>query len=491
MVPRIEGAQAYHDTVHRRVDPALLEWAGAGVFNARVFPLEPGKLHRIVFAYDVDLQRVGEELQWSMDLPKDLPESLVEVAVVGALDQSLSLSPETEITKAAGLRRAVWKNLKGQTLTLRLKASGPSLLVGQDKALGDHFALSCQVPALGEMNEKGAEKAVFLVDVSLSAKPDRFNVQLALMEAILRSNSSEIREFAVLFFNIESFWYKPGFSKNSAEELEELRRFAEGLALEGASDLELALRTAARPSWAEASLAEHDVFLLSDAAVTWGELNSEVIAVTASGLGRVFSYRTGLSGENDRLLEGIARASGGAVFSVVGAAEVAAAARAHRARPWTILNLSLAACSDVLIRGCPGALYSDQHLVLAGRGRPEAGAKLCLELQRGEQRKKLEIELPKAVESELAPRGLWGDIDDLPGGRAGGGGGGYRDSLSGASAELFANSPWWFRGWSLWIGPRGAEAHGAGPSGGRERPGDSCWRRGTGERSSGPIALAP
>jgi hypothetical protein len=43
IVPREKAAHAYSETVRRRVDPALVEWAGAGVFNARVFPLMPGK----------------------------------------------------------------------------------------------------------------------------------------------------------------------------------------------------------------------------------------------------------------------------------------------------------------------------------------------------------------------------------------------------------------------------------------------------------------
>ena len=44
MVPREKAAHAYRETVRRKVDPALVEWSGAGVFNARVFPLAPRKL---------------------------------------------------------------------------------------------------------------------------------------------------------------------------------------------------------------------------------------------------------------------------------------------------------------------------------------------------------------------------------------------------------------------------------------------------------------
>ena len=39
MVPREKAAFAYSETMRRKVDPALVEWSGAGVFNARVFPL--------------------------------------------------------------------------------------------------------------------------------------------------------------------------------------------------------------------------------------------------------------------------------------------------------------------------------------------------------------------------------------------------------------------------------------------------------------------
>ena len=38
MVPREQAAYAFRETVRRRVDPALVEWSGAGVFNAKVFP---------------------------------------------------------------------------------------------------------------------------------------------------------------------------------------------------------------------------------------------------------------------------------------------------------------------------------------------------------------------------------------------------------------------------------------------------------------------
>ena len=79
MVPREKAAFAYQQTVRRRVDPALLEWTGAGVFQARVFPLAPKKLHRIVIGYDVNLQSIGNDLELQLDLPESVPQKIVDL----------------------------------------------------------------------------------------------------------------------------------------------------------------------------------------------------------------------------------------------------------------------------------------------------------------------------------------------------------------------------------------------------------------------------
>ncbi len=67
MVERKRARHAYTTIVRERVDPALLEWDGSGVFSVRVFPLEPGKLHQVVIGYDQDLPPSGE---FALDLPK-------------------------------------------------------------------------------------------------------------------------------------------------------------------------------------------------------------------------------------------------------------------------------------------------------------------------------------------------------------------------------------------------------------------------------------
>ena len=81
MVPREKAAHAYRQTVRRKVDPALVEWSGAGVFNAKVFPLAPKKLHRIVVGYDTNLIRTDDGLAYELALPERTGDCEVEFNV--------------------------------------------------------------------------------------------------------------------------------------------------------------------------------------------------------------------------------------------------------------------------------------------------------------------------------------------------------------------------------------------------------------------------
>ena len=53
----------------------------------------------------------------------------------------------------------------------------------------------------------------------------------------------------MLFFNVETFWWQEKFVANTPENVEALMSYADGLALEGATDLGRALKEAASPGW--------------------------------------------------------------------------------------------------------------------------------------------------------------------------------------------------------------------------------------------------
>ncbi|MHC4137589.1 MAG: hypothetical protein ACYS0K_21800, partial [Planctomycetota bacterium] len=184
MVPKEKAAHAYAETVRRKVDPALLEWSGAGIFRARVYPLLENKLHRIVIGYEVNLLPLGEDLVYRLDLPEKIP----------ALDVRIDVDGE-EHTRV--------RNPEERTFEVRVKEPGATLLVGRDAKAGDFFAAHFR-PAPTAAPVRPSPRGVFLVDMSLSANPERFPVWLKLLEAILTHNRATLKEFKVCFFNIET-----------------------------------------------------------------------------------------------------------------------------------------------------------------------------------------------------------------------------------------------------------------------------------------------
>lgn len=408
MVPKEKAAFAYGQTVRRRVDPALMEWAGSGVFNARIFPIGPRKLHRVVVGYDVDLTAVGEDLELQLPIPEGLPSSTVDLDIATPKGVTVAVTPTSEGHGKGRYFRL--SDVSGQTVTVRLANAKGIALAGRDPDVGPLFAARVEpaLPPAAKAKARGSQRAVFMVDTSLSSNPDRFNVWLTLLRSLLDENRDSIESFGVVFFNVETTWFREAFVPNTPANVEALLEYANGLALEGATDLGAALREASQPAWLTKADAEAkwDVFCLSDGASTWGEAHEYAISgqLREGGAAALFAYQTGMDGGDDAMLQHLARESGGAVFSVVGESEVAAAAKAHGARPWEIRGIELEGASDLLIAGRPRVVFEGQTLQVVGRGAPAAGASIVLHLAQGEVTKDVTMKLASVIDSDLAVR---------------------------------------------------------------------------------------
>jgi len=447
MVPKEKAALAYRDTVRRRVDPALLEWSGAGVFQCRVFPLAPQSLHRVTIGYDVDLLRIGDDLELRLDLPGQTPATVVDLNIAAGDARQVSL--DAPATASADGQRLSYRLIdpKERPLAVRLRKPGMQMLIGNDEATGSYFATRVGLPLPETPAADRAKQAIFLVDTSLSAGP-QFPLWTKLLRATLENNRDSIREFAVVFFNVETFWWQEKFVANTPENVDALLSYADGLALEGATDLGRALKEAASPAWLKAgkgSSPAADLFLLSDGATTWGEDRWALLAsplapsvTPEKGEGKLngqpgktdvrslFAYRTGLAGGDPRLLAYLAEQTGGAVFSLVGEAEIAAASVAHRNRPWRLTGMVLAGGHDLLLAGRPQYVFPGQQLLVVGRleasgqwaadsGRgitsshPASGLQspaplLVFTLQQGTATQTISVKVDQVLASELAAR---------------------------------------------------------------------------------------
>ncbi|MEN8216781.1 MAG: hypothetical protein ABFS56_10480 [Pseudomonadota bacterium] len=407
MVPKEKAAFAYRETVRRRVDPALMEWSGAGIFSARVFPLNPKKWHRIVIAYDLDLLALGDSLEYRLDLPTDIPQRVADLTITQPPGVEIVVDDQKSFVFNT-IKNTYQQRFESAQFSVRIKKPGAVLLSGHDPKTGDYFATRFRAQLPAQANHSGSQTGVFLVDVSLSSNPARFNVWLKLLKAILNNNRDALKTFAVCFFNIEQFWWQEKFIANTPENVQALLDFAQQLSLEGATDLKAALNEASQPPWLD-NQGDWDIFLLSDGGITWGEDNLFALSQSLSAHA-LFAYNTGLAGTDTRILNHLSRESGGALFSVVGEAEIEKASIAHRARPWQLSSIQVDGNnSDLLLAARPRNVFPGQVLQLVGRGKAAANSRVILNLVQNEQQKKLEIPLSAPLSSALTPR-LYGQI---------------------------------------------------------------------------------
>jgi Mg-chelatase subunit ChlD/tetratricopeptide (TPR) repeat protein len=398
VVPKEKAALAYTETARRAVDPALLEWAGAGVFNARVFPIAPKKLHRVVVGYDVNLVRAGDDLEYQLELPAGVEHVTADLSSAGPAP---AVEPKLATASEGGRSYLHVDSKDERAFKLRFPRASGSVIVGED---GEAKRFAADVVAdLPATAGAAQDRAVFVVDTSLSSNPDRFAVFGKLVAATLAANRATLKRFAVLFFDVQTTWWRSEWTDNTPENADKLAAHMDTLSLEGATDLGAALAQAGQPSWAGDDRGTWDTFLLSDGAATWGESDKNLVVAgfTRARRGPVFAYQTGLAGTEGAALAHLARETGGAVFSVVGEDEIAKASTAHRARPYRLVAVKGEGADDVLVAGRPRYVYPGQSLGIVGRGSPKG---LALVVAQGDKEQTVSLKLAPAKASPLAAR---------------------------------------------------------------------------------------
>src|SRR5215813_12790850 len=69
VVNKEKALETYEEVTRRRIDPALLEYAGGNTFSGRVFPIPPKGYNRVLIAYEEQLPFVGEQVRYRFPLP--------------------------------------------------------------------------------------------------------------------------------------------------------------------------------------------------------------------------------------------------------------------------------------------------------------------------------------------------------------------------------------------------------------------------------------
>lgn len=416
MVSRQKAAFAYEDTVSRQIDPALLEWSGAGIFSASVYPLMPKSLNRIVIGYDIDLQRFGDDLYLDLPLVKEsiekqvhitfghlVPEAVQMRRVIGG-DIKSPFSPSV-------INGVLQETLQGEMLNgvrIKIDAEYSPALIGMDE-VGEYFATQW-LAELPKASVRNGQRAVFVLDTSLSASEDKFHLWVTLLLETLSQNESDLQEFALVSFNTGTQWWKQEFVINNKENRNDLEGYLYSLILEGATDLSHALESATDISWLDKKLS-YDLFLYSDGAATWGERNVWAISegLKSNFNGKVFSYRLGLEGEDKAFLDHLVRELGGTNFHLQDKNEINALATAHKLLAWSIESIELEGVHDILLEGRPNTIYPGQVLTVVGRKVGDLGKALSFSLKNADQVIQIEIPIKRVLPSTLTAR-TYGEI---------------------------------------------------------------------------------
>ncbi len=409
MVPREQAAYAFRETVRRRVDPALVEWSGAGVFNAKVFPLAPKKVHRIVIGYDVNLTRSGNQLTYQLDLPESTGDCRIEINAQDVEGIQYKIEPEVEpveVDHNDELHQRFTFDQRPEN-GIRLTATTELPLLLKSRELADEFWATQVTPELPVQDSVGSSRAMFMLDTSLSSSPDKFNVWLKLLETTLANNRDTMKEFGVLIFSVDGHFWKSEYVANTADNVAELKDTLENVVLEGATDLYAAMQKVTSTDWVTDGQAP-DLFLLSDGAANWGETNGRLVGSLLDGkeTGSLFAYQTGMTGTAIASLRLLTGQTGGAVFSVASEDEITTASTAHRKRPWKLASITAEGATDVMTAGRAEWVYPGQTLTVVGRGVVSGPMKFEFE-QSGKT--SAVTTTPTGIVSELAAR-LYGEI---------------------------------------------------------------------------------
>jgi len=430
VVEQKRARQVYEDVVRSRVDPALLEWSGANTFKARVFPLEPRGLKRVVLAFEQTLPELDGAFRWTFPLPGDARLGAVDAFVhvrdgvevaPGALEGGETASALVDSAEVDGWRRHRLVAAAGAPgafdLAIRPPGSAAAQAITGPVADLNGQAFYARVVPEVPIRESSAPtgRALFLVDTSLSEEGLRRTLSGELLMDVLERDAT-IAEYAVCLFDVRARWlHAPEWRANTPEARAATAAELEKVYLEGATNFGAALAEVERQAgWIDGGDAPATRFLLSDGLVTWGNdrVDGLLAAHEAALAGRWLCYRFGDVPVNRDLFDALARETAGRTVNVLTAEQLPEAAVAHRRAPVLLSEVRVAGrpATDLVVAGQPRLVFPGQALEVAGRlldaPSSEAALEVVLEVEGRPQVTAVPLTDGRSV---LAPR-AWAEL---------------------------------------------------------------------------------
>ncbi len=387
-----EARKIYEDIVRKKKDPALLEYAGFGLYKTRAFPLVPGKPAKVLVTYknvckkDGDLVEVWYPLNTEKFSAKAIDSVRVRVDVKSAVDIGPVYSPTHDLSvkrKEPGhviATYAVKGALPTSDFQMFYKAAnekiGATLVTHQGNAKKDgHFMLLVSPSPRATGASRVAKDLVIVFDHSGSMSGEKLTQAKEALYYVLHNLNSEDR-FNVVAYNdsVEVLFASQlvaANKKNVAEAIEKI----DTLEATGGTNIDEALTAALGGIPSSRKKRPAYVIFLTDGKPTVGEVNEKNILQNAAGANkvgaRVFAFGVGYQ-PNVRLLDKLVIQNKGRSDYVKPneAIEVKVSSLYNKIKNPIMTNLTMALegvrLRDVYPRDL-GDLFDGDQIVVAGR----------------------------------------------------------------------------------------------------------------------------
>ncbi len=315
VVERMAARRIYEDIVYRRLDPALLEWAGTGRLNLRVYPLNPNEDKRLVLAYTQSLPKLYDDYTLTVPLPEvDLPVGELGFAVrmPGCANcEVTSPSHPVTVTREGDEARVAYSQRGaklGDSLVLHVRDTRRTATVAMHQASGDAYVMVRARPTLPVAQRAYQSRTwVILDDVSASRGRLELRAQADLVDGFLQELDEDDR-VAVVAFDTAARVVQPLTRVNEVER----RTVRTALTAEGgvgATDVAAAL---AKATELLAGVVPEDamVVYLGDGVVTAGPRELEALRTLLRGKARFIGVGVG-DGPDTQTLAALAAATDG------------------------------------------------------------------------------------------------------------------------------------------------------------------------------------
>jgi Ca-activated chloride channel family protein len=319
--------QIYEEIVRRQRDPALLEWMGYGLLRARIFPIAPGEVKKVVVRFQTVAEREGDALR--VDYFRGLrtnqfangrPEGRVSFVLSYPNDPMYgsAYSPTHSIYEdryanndydagpadsdrslvssyRGSVRRFEVRDARGEVtllIPIRRSTSAAISLLANAPGNDDGFALIAISPPA--VRPRAVPRDVtFVLDVSGSMNGQKIEQARAAGKQVLRT-LSPIDRFRLIDFSSDVRTFRDEFSYATRENVRAAERYLNDLDAQGSTNISGALDEALSAPTQSGRLPI--ILFLTDGQPTVGERDGSAIAGNVArhrGSRRLFTFGVG------------------------------------------------------------------------------------------------------------------------------------------------------------------------------------------------------